>query len=89
MHPTEGMPAKLKVVCHAVLACVVCALCTAVASQPTFAQGCAMCYTSAAAAGSGAARALDHAIIVLLAPALLLFISIVVLLVLRARAAAN
>ncbi len=43
-----------------------------------FAQGCAMCYTSAARAGSRAAHALDFGILVLLLPTLVLFLSVIV-----------
>ena len=64
-----------------------CALCGSVASPSAFAQGCAMCYSAAAAAGPAAARAIDYGIIVLLTPALLLFISIFILLIRRAAAA--
>ncbi len=41
-----------------------------------FAQGCALCYTTAAAAGAAAARAIDLGILILLIPALLLFIAV-------------
>jgi hypothetical protein len=64
-----------------------CGFCASVASPSVFAQGCAMCYTSAAAAGPAAARAIDYGIIVLLTPALLLFIGIFILLIRRAAAA--
>jgi hypothetical protein len=67
---------------------VLCGLCASVASPSAFAQGCAMCYSAAAAAGPAAARAIDYGIIVLLTPALLLFISIFILLIRRAAAAA-
>src|SRR3989442_7623048 len=52
------------------------ALCASVASLNAFAQGCAMCYTTAAAAGPGAARALDLGILVLLVPTLVLFVAV-------------
>ncbi len=52
-----------------------------------FAQGCALCYTTAAAAGAAAARSLDLGILVLLIPALALFISVIVFAVRRASAA--
>src|SRR2546427_2622505 len=51
-------------------------LCASMASVNAFAQGCAMCYTTAAAAGPGAARALDLGILVLLVPPLVLFFSV-------------
>lgn len=40
---------------------------------PGLAQGCAMCYTSAAAAKAGAIQALRSGILILLVPALLMF----------------
>ncbi len=49
-----------------------------------FAQGCVLCYTSAEAAGSSAARSLDIGILVLLVPTLLLFIGVLVFAVRRA-----
>ncbi len=49
-----------------------------------FAQGCALCYTTAAAAGAAAAHALNIGILVLLVPALLMFIAILAFLVRRA-----
>ncbi len=57
------------------LLCVLCVF----AAQDAFAQGCAMCYTSAAGAGSRAAHALDFGILVLLLPTLVLFLSVIVL----------
>ena len=51
-----------------------------------FAQGCALCYTTAAAAGAAAARSLDIGILVLLVPALLMFIAVLGFLVHRAHA---
>src|SRR2546427_4184379 len=53
-----------------------CALCASVASLNAYAQGCAMCYTTAAAAGPRAARALDLGILVLLVPTLVLFVAV-------------
>ncbi len=52
-----------------------------------FAQGCAMCYTSAAAAGAAAIHSLRLGIMVLLLPALFLFVGVLALLVRRALAA--
>src|SRR3989442_10633861 len=52
------------------------ALCASVVSLNAFAQGCAMCYTTAAAAGPRAARALRPGILVLLVPTLVLFFAV-------------
>ena len=53
-----------------------------------FAQGCALCYTTAAAAGPAAARSLDFAILVLLVPTLILFVAVLVLAFRRANSLA-
>src|SRR3989475_10545686 len=50
-------------------------LCASMASVNAFAQGCAMCYTTAAAAGPRGARAPDPGILVLLFPTPLFFLS--------------
>lgn len=47
-----------------------------VLAPSAFAQGCALCYTTAAAAGAAATRAIDMGILILLIPALLLFIAV-------------
>ena len=44
---------------------------------PTFAQGCASCYTTTAAGGSQTINALRSGILVLLVPSLVLFLSII------------
>ena len=44
------------------------------------AQGCALCYTTASAAGAAAQRSLDFGILALLAPALFLFIGVLYML---------
>lgn len=49
------------------------ALTLLIAPVPGFAQGCAMCYTSAAAAKAGAIQALRSGILILLVPPLLMF----------------
>ena len=57
-------------------------------AQGAFAQSCALCYTSASALGQNAQRSLDIGILTLLAPALILFASVVFMLYRRATAAA-
>jgi len=52
-----------------------------------FAQGCALCYTSASAIGAHAERSLDYGILALLTPALVLFLSVMFLLYRRAVSA--
>ena len=49
------------------------ALCTA----PAFGQGCAMCYSSAAGAGEKSQMALNHAVLVLLVPAVTMLVGFV------------
>ena len=49
-----------------------------------FAQGCALCYTTASAAGAAAQRSLDFGILTLLAPALTLFLAVIFMLYRRA-----
>jgi hypothetical protein len=51
------------------------------------AQGCILCYTSLAAAGSSALRAFQMAMLVLLIPALFLFVGIFVFILRRGAAA--
>jgi hypothetical protein len=50
-------------------------------------EGCALCYTSASAIGAAAERSLDYGILALLAPALILFLSVIFLLYRRAISA--
>jgi len=65
------------------------ALAAALSSAPgAYAQGCALCYTTATAAGAAAQRSLDWGILALLAPALIMFLSVMVLLFRRAVTAA-
>lgn len=56
-------------------------------AQGAFAQGCALCYTSASAVGQAGERSLDYGILALLTPALVLFLSVMFLLYRRATAA--
>jgi hypothetical protein len=58
-----------------------------ITAQGAFAQGCALCYSSASALGRNAERSLDIGILTLLAPALILFAAVVFLLYRRASAA--
>jgi hypothetical protein len=51
------------------------------------AQGCALCYTSASALGAAGQRSLNWGILALLAPALILFLSVMFLLFRRAVSA--
>jgi hypothetical protein len=56
-------------------------------AQGAFAQGCALCYTTASAVGRAGERSLDYGILALLTPALVLFLSVMFLLYRRATAA--
>ncbi|HEV2176492.1 MAG TPA: hypothetical protein VGW33_04720 [Terriglobia bacterium] len=56
---------------------------TLTASTPAFAQGCAMCYNTAAAASAGAIQALRSGILILTFPPALIFITIFVLILHR------
>jgi uncharacterized membrane protein YjgN (DUF898 family) len=53
------------------------------ASSPAYAQGCAMCYTSASAAKASAIQALRSGILILLIPSLLIFAATAVLVIRR------
>ena len=57
------------------------------AAPGAYAQGCALCYTTASAAGAAAQRSLDYGILALLAPALTLFLCVLFLLYRRAISA--
>jgi hypothetical protein len=56
-------------------------------TRGAYAQGCALCYTTASAAGAAAQRSLDWGIFALLAPALTLFLCVMFLLYRRAISA--
>jgi hypothetical protein len=56
-------------------------------ARGAWAQGCALCYTTASAAGAAAQRSLNWGIFALLAPALVLFLGVLFLLYRRAIAA--
>ena len=56
-------------------------------AQGAFAQGCALCYTSASAVGQAGERSLDFGILALLTPALVLFLSVMFMLYRRAVSA--
>ena len=56
-------------------------------AQGVFAQGCALCYTTASALGQNAARSLDYGILALVTPALVLFLTVIFMLYRRAVSA--
>jgi hypothetical protein len=56
-------------------------------AQCAFAQGCALCYTSASALGQAGQRSLDYGILTLLTPALVLFLAVIFMLYRRAVSA--
>ena len=56
-------------------------------ARGAYAQGCVLCYTTAAAAGPAAARSLDLGILALVTPALVLFLAVMFLLYRRAMTA--
>ena len=62
-------------------------LAMSVSAQGAFAQGCALCYTTASAMGVSAQRSLDLGILALVSPALILFLSVIFLLYRRAVSA--
>ena len=53
------------------------ALLVALWTAPAFGQGCAMCYSSAAGAGEKSQMALNHAVLVLLVPAVTMLVGFV------------
>jgi hypothetical protein len=53
-------------------------------ARGAYAQGCALCYTTASAAGAAAERSIDYGILALLVPALTLFLCVIFLLYRRA-----
>jgi hypothetical protein len=55
-------------------------------SGSAWAQGCALCYTTASAAGAAAERSLNWGILALLAPALIMFLGVLFLLYRRSLA---
>ncbi len=59
-----------------VTASILALLLALVSGRGVFAQGCAMCYNSAAAAGKQGTHALNQAILVLLIPPLAIFLGI-------------
>ena len=56
------------------------------AAPAAWAQGCALCYTTASAAGAAAERSLNWGILALLVPALIMFLGVLFLLYRRALA---
>jgi hypothetical protein len=77
----EGTGMRLKLVFASLLAVLA-------SAQGAFAQGCALCYTSASALGQTGQRSLDYGILALLTPALVLFLCVMFLLYRRAISAA-
>lgn len=61
-------------------------LCSA---RGAFAQGCALCYSTASQLGASGQRALDWGILALLTPALVLFLSVFFMLYRRAATSAT
>ncbi len=49
-----------------------------------FAQGCALCYTTASQVGQAGQRSLDYGILALVTPALVLFLTVIFMLYRRA-----
>jgi len=76
----EGIEMRLKFALLALLAILV-------SAPGAFAQGCALCYASASALGASGQRSLDYGILMLLTPALILFLSVMFLLYRRAVSA--
>ena len=76
----EGSKMRLKIILTALFALLA-------SAQGAFAQGCALCYSSASALGSSGERSLDIGIVTLLAPALILFLAVVFMLYRRAVSA--
>jgi hypothetical protein len=56
-------------------------------ARGAYAQGCALCYTSASALGASGQRSLDWGILILLTPALVMFLGVMFLLYRRAVSA--
>jgi hypothetical protein len=56
-------------------------------ASSAFAQGCALCYTSASAVGAAGQRSLDYGILALLTPALVLFLTVMFMLYRKAVSA--
>jgi hypothetical protein len=61
---------RMGILCAAIL------VATAISAPHAFAQGCAMCYQSAAATGQQGREALQHGILILLFPTISLFVGI-------------
>lgn len=60
-------------------------VCACAFSSSLFAQTCALCYEQAAQAGARTSRAIDHGILVLLVPTLVMFVGVLVFAVRRAN----
>ncbi len=60
---------------------------TLASASGVFAQGCALCYTSASALGQAGQRSLDYGVLALVTPALILFLTVIFMLYRRAISA--
>ncbi len=67
------------------VAAAICAMLFGLVAPHAAAQGCAMCYQTAAASGAPAREALRHGILVLLLPAVSLFLGIFAFICRRSR----
>jgi hypothetical protein len=76
----EGMGMRLKFAFAGLIAILA-------SASGAFAQGCALCYTTASAVGAAGQRSLDYGILALVIPALVLFLSVIFMLYRRATAA--
>jgi len=62
-----------------------CVFCVSLTGSSAFDQTCALCYEQAAQSGARTSRAIDHGILVLLVPTLLMFAGVLVFAVRRAH----
>jgi hypothetical protein len=76
----EGMDMRMKFAIVGLIAILA-------SASGAFAQGCALCYTTASAVGAAGQRSLDYGILALVIPALVLFLSVIFMLYRRAISA--